>query len=188
MKKERYFVGVTGAQGVGKSRYCRKLLSAVAAEFPGARVELLSGLGDRVRARGISVGSASDRSTIAAVFGAHLERERNANADIVVLDRCVVDAIAYVRALGVTERSESDLYEQVSWLMSRRLDFVVHLKLSDAFIGTGGSHETVALRKENASLIPQIIDEYSLPNIAIDAMQDADVQEAFSRISRSAGI
>lgn len=184
--RKRYFIGVTGAQGVGKSLFCRKLHSAIATEFSGSSVELLRGLGDQVKARGLSVGSSSDTSTIAAVFAAHLERERNATADIVILDRCVVDAIAYVRALGVTGVAESELYEQVSWMMSRRLDFVVQLRLSEGFKETGGSHETVALRHQIAALIGQIIDEYGLSSVKIDAMQDADVREAFSRIARAA--
>lgn len=58
---------------------------------------LLDGLGDRLKLAGVPLGRHSDAATIAAVFAAHLDRETEAGPGLAILDRCLVDALAYPR-------------------------------------------------------------------------------------------
>lgn len=173
-----FFVAVTGAQGVGKSTFCRNLHGKLAGAGVG-EVALLDGLGDRIKGLGIPLGSASTPDTIAAVFTAHLEREAIAQSDMVVLDRCVVDALAYTRSLGVSSELELRLYEQVTALSARRLGFVVHLGLSPFFEQRGAArHESPALRRAMAGEIPSIIDRLSLDHLTLDASTEQAIADA----------
>ncbi len=90
----KFLIGVTGAQGVGKSTFCQALRNRLAEEGP---VILLDGLGDRLKLAGVPLGRHSDAATIAAVFAAHLDRETEAGPGLAILDRCLVDALAYPR-------------------------------------------------------------------------------------------
>lgn len=172
-----FFVAVTGAQGVGKSTFCRRLQMRLQAE--GRReVSLLDGLGDRIKALGIPLGSTSTTQTIAAVFTAHLEREAAAPKGIVILDRCVVDAIAYTRSLGINSDVELRLYERVTALAATRLNLVVHLTCSPFFARRGADHETPVLRADVAERIVAILSELGVPRIDLDASSEDAVELA----------
>lgn len=174
---ERLFVAVTGAQGVGKSTFCRSLCSRLAGAGR-SDVTLLDGLGERIKALGIPLGSASDPRTIAAVFTAHLEREAAAPPGIILLDRCVVDALAYTRTLAVGTEVDRRLFECVAALASKRLGLVLHLSLSPFFSDRGAGHETPELRFAVARGIGPILDELGLRHTEFDAACNGAVERA----------
>ena len=166
-------IGVTGAQGVGKSTFCKNLLVSLRASTES--VELLEGLGARVAAMGFPLGSASTPASILAVFAAHLERESTASKGLVLLDRCVVDALAYTRALGISSEVERRVLEQVCVLSAERLSLVVHLELSSFFQTTSAAHESAELRDRVSTHIPLILTELRVRSVDVDAARPGSV-------------
>lgn len=175
-------VGVTGAQGVGKSSFCRKLVNAL--QESGVNVSLLEGLGDSVRSLGIPVGSDSTSDSIAAIFASHLRREREAACNLNILDRCVVDALAYVRILKKTSPVQERMYEELSKSMARSLDLVIHLQLSTTFESTSANHETTSDRTAIARELPSVIRDLGLASLDIDAADRDALTGAISALKR----
>jgi len=181
MVKQRHFIGITGSQGVGKSTFCRALYDSVRSQTQNT-VELLSDLGAQVRSRGIPVGINSNIDTIAAVFTAHLTRERTSSASIVILDRCLVDALAYTRALDITSQAYTSLFEEIFKTKTSILSLVIHLELSSTFSRHNANHETQELRQSIDSIIPSVINENGLNYISMDAAQGDAITRATKEI------
>ncbi|MCA0338868.1 MAG: AAA family ATPase [Proteobacteria bacterium] len=175
------FVAVTGAQGVGKSTFCEKLRS-LTAESISEPVVLLAGLGEQIRSQGLIVGTNANDEAVAAIYAAHLFRERTAPKGIVILDRCAVDASAYVRALTSLPEAHRKMYNEISWLMSRRLSYVVHLKMTGIFEPIKVHHETEDFRKAVAREIPLIIEEYNLHADELYAADEPSLNVAVKKI------
>lgn len=175
------FVAVTGAQGVGKSTFCREI-AAVLRKDQSIDTSLLCGLGDTIRAKGVPLGAASNSDTIFAIFHEHLRREREAAADVVLLDRCIVDALAYTRVLGLTSVCENLLLEEIAQLAAKRLTLVIELQLSHAFAVTAATHENPAMRNAVSTTIPSIISELGVPSISLDASKQDALKNAVNEI------
>ncbi|MDO9369937.1 MAG: AAA family ATPase [Sphingopyxis sp.] len=182
MKAEgSYFVAVTGGQGVGKSTFCRKLYEALkSADVQG--VQVMDGLREQMDAMGIPLGSSATPQTIFAVWTAHLERQASAPEGLILLDRCVVDALAYTRALQLGTPIERRLFEQVAYLAADRLDLVVHLRLSEFFRDKGGTHETPELRAKVVNEVRTIIPHLGLRSIELDAENERAIEIACQEI------
>jgi predicted ATPase len=179
LKRAVTFVGVTGAQGVGKSTFCTKLTAVLTGQTT-ENVALVDGLGAQIRALGYKVGIGADTQSVAAVFGAHMFRERTAPAGLVILDRCAIDALAYVRSLDVNTDIERMMYEEIARRMSERLALVVHLQMSATFADGHAAHESLILRHRIASAVPEIIREFAVPSISIDAADPESVNKVVS--------
>ncbi len=177
------FVAVTGAQGVGKSTFCRRLVDELRDKHL-INLSLQSGLGDSVRAKGVPVGASSTSETIFAIFHEHLRRERMADALLVVLDRCIVDALAYTRVLNLTTAEQLLALEEIACLAATRLDLVIELQISAAFANTTATHETPEMRAEVALKIPAIIAELGLRSIVLDASQPTAIEAAVAEITK----
>ena len=161
-------VGITGGQGVGKSTFAAGL-RAWLVDAGQADVTLIGGLGDRLRAGSGPFGSAADAHSIAAIYCAHLERELTLPVGIVILDRCCVDALCYVRALRVTDQSLDTLYGMISRTMARRLALVIHLKMTGVFSTTEARHETSELRRAVAEGVGRVIAELDVEALTFEA-------------------
>ncbi|MCO7727050.1 ATP-binding protein [Brucella intermedia] len=181
ISRKQLFVAVTGAQGVGKSTFCERLRLEVE-NLIGEPVALLAGLGEQVRSQGIVVGSEATEAGVAAIYAAHMLRERNAPPGIVILDRCAVDAAAYVRGLPSIPWAHRALYHETSWLMSRRLSYVAHLTRTGIFAPTQVVHETEDFRSTIAQSIPGIIQEFGLFSDDLYAADQDAVPVAVSKI------
>lgn len=179
--RRQIFVAVTGAQGVGKSTFCERLRSLIADSF-GEPVVLLAGLGEQIRKQGLTVGANANDEAVAAIYAAHMSRERTAPNGIVILDRCAVDASAYIRALTHLPEAHRMMYHETSFLMSRRLSYVVHLAMTGIFEAIRVNHETEDFRKEVAREIPLIIQEYDLLGDELYAADEQSVQIAGEKI------
>ncbi len=176
-----FFVAITGAQGVGKSTFCRNLQDRLRRTRQG-EVHLLDGLGQRIRALGIPVGSASTRDSIAAVWTAHLEREATASDGLVLLDRCVIDALAYTHSLAVNSPVETWLYEAIARINSKQLRIVIHLTLSEYFTEKLAAHETPKLRADVARAIPLILHTLGVRHLHLDAASSNAIDGAADAI------
>lgn len=178
---DRFFVAVTGPQGVGKSTFCAQLVGALARAGLGTFL-LLDDLRGRVAATKVPLGSASTAATIHAVWVAHLERQAAPAGGRVLLDRCMVDALAYTRVLGVSSDLEMRLFEQVAGLLLPRLDLVIHLRLSEFFLDKGKPHETSKDRLAVAREIEAIIHARRRPTLEISAEQPDAVEKAVKAV------
>jgi predicted ATPase len=181
-----FFVAVTGAQGVGKSTFCNNLLAELRRAGE-SRFLLLDDLRGRVAATGVPLGSGSTAATIHAVWVAHLEREESANSNLVLLDRCSIDALAYTRVLAVSSDVELRLFEQIAHRMFRRIDLVIHLELSEFFRSKGKPHETAEHRIAVAEEVEHIATQSSRPILTLSADQHDAVGKARLLINEMLG-
>lgn len=177
-----FVVAVTGAQGVGKSTFCQSLTDELKKRGL-TNACLLDGLGDRLRKMGVPLGIGSTPETIAAVFSAHLARESTIVTGPAVLDRCVVDALAYARRLSLSGSVFMSLYEGVAALSARRYGLIIELELSSFFRDReAAAHETTDLRRSIASEITLVLNTLGRPVLRIDAFGKAAVDRAASAI------
>ena len=140
-----------------------------------------------MRAMGITVGSGSTPNTIFAIWASHLEREDALTGDLAVIDRCVVDAMAYTRVLSLNSDLELRLFEQIAKLAVRRLDLVIHLEFTDFFTDKGADHETPVLRRQIANEIKVVMAELSPPRIDLDASDSGALDAAIRAIQSIIG-
>lgn len=131
---------------------------------------------------GIPVGSGSTPETIFAIWACHLEREEAMTGDLAILDRCVVDALAYTRVLGLNSEVELRVLEQTAKLAARRLDLIIHLKLTDFFSDKGADHETPNLRRRIAEEIKIVMSELSPALIDLDASDGGALDAALRAV------
>jgi thymidylate kinase len=175
------FVAVTGAQGVGKSTFCNALRDALAEQ--GYRVTLLAGLGAALSAQGFVMGKKADERAVAAVVREHLRREREAPEGIVILDRCLIDMLAYVRTLGVTPPPLSDVYDELVKALAPRLNIVVLLEKSETFKMSSAQHEDVVFRDKIDREIQTVLSELSLHVLSLDAADSNSLERAIIAVS-----
>lgn len=176
-----YLIAVTGAQGVGKSTFCARLVTALDSAVP-HDVYAVGGLRKRMEALGLPFGSASITETIPAVFASHLERDREFQAGIAVLDRCTIDALAYARCLNLAGPMHLRLYEAVTSFNAQAWSLVIHLELSTFFEQRGGDHETPELRLRVADEVSKIVDQLRRPTISVDAARPNAVELAATAV------
>ncbi|WP_164549391.1 AAA family ATPase [Tsuneonella rigui] len=160
-------IGITGAHSVGKTTFCQGLGSYLADR--GYPLTILDGLGDQVRSLGIPVGATANSDTVALIYSAHLEREQNLRGGMFLLDRSTIDALAYVKALGVNTEAEKALYERVTQLSSRQYHLSIHLRLSPFFADMCDEHETPLLRRAVDAHIAEILRSQSASHVSFDA-------------------
>jgi predicted ATPase len=177
-------VAVTGAQGVGKSTFCRNLYLTLCDLYGVASTSLIDGLGDKIKAAGFAVGKTADSESVAAIFSEHLRRERTITSDIAILDRCAIDALAYVRTLGVNTPIEAEMYAEVARAMSRGWTSVVHLQLSNTFLSSSATHEDAELRFRISQAVPAIIEELGLAALSVDAAASDSLDRVVKAVRR----
>ena len=180
------FVAVTGAQGVGKSTFCNALRDALAEQ--GHRVTLLAGLGAALTAQGFIMGKKADERAVAAVVREHLRREREAPEGIVILDRCLIDMLAYVRTLGVTPPPLSDVYEELVKAVAPRVKLVVLLEKSEAFEVSNAQHEDVVFRDQIDREIQAVLSGLPLQVLSLDAADSTSLDRAIIAVNAIYGV
>ena len=175
-------LAVTGGQGVGKTTFCKALACDLQARTS-LPVDILPSIGEGLKRQGIPYGSAATSSSVLAIYAAHLERQRLApSSGIIILDRCAVDALCYVRALGLNSAAEINLLVETSLMMARSIDFIFHLEMSGIFIETAATHETPELRKRVADLFPAALSELGRPYQSMYAASEYAINEALLAI------
>jgi hypothetical protein len=183
VRHRRVLVAVTGAQGVGKTQFCERLVDRLS-EIEIA-VTHLKGLGDAVRDKGIPVGSDATTDSVAAVYTSHLERERTAVGDVILLERCGIDALAYVRSLAVNTPLEIELYEEISRNLGDTLDLAIHLRLEGIFADKGKPHESPELRARVAEMIPSILAEFRISTLSLCATETDAIDRSVEAICKA---
>jgi predicted ATPase len=179
-------VAVTGAQGVGKSTFCQKLHSMLCDRHGTGSTLLIDGLGNKIKAAGFAVGKSADTQSIAAIFSEHLRREQAIVSSIAILDRCAIDALAYVRVLRVNTAIEAAMYAEITRMMARGWSTVVHLRLSDTFLNTSALHEDADIRRRISHTVPEIINELGLTAHSIDAAASDSLDRIIEAVSAAA--
>lgn len=177
-------IAVTGAQGVGKSTFCSALLTSLRTSH--SQVQLISGLGEKLTAQGYSLGKSADEAAVAAVVLEHLSRERAAPPGIVILDRCLIDMLAYVRTLKVTKSPLLEVYEEIVRTLVPKLKLVVFLEMSNQFLTSSAIHEDADFRAAIDAEVKLIISELGVDNLSLDAADNAAVEKAVAAISEAA--
>ena len=176
-------IAVTGGQGVGKTTFCEWLRDSLGRRL-GREIPVMSNLKGYMRSLNIDFGSASTSMTIPAVFAAHLERDLDTLSKVAILDRCVIDALAYTRILNISSPPERALFEALSRVAAQRLEYVIHLRLAPFFSETGKEHETTELRRAVAEEIPRVAHDLGIKMLTLDASSPHAIEEACTDLER----
>ena len=136
---------ITGAQGTGKTTLARELCQSCN-QFVGD-CELLEGIGARVTAMGFPLGSRATPDTLCAFAAEHIRREREASGQVVILDRCLLDLLAYGRVLGYESDAIGILLKELAQSSLPVLRAIFYLPIVSG-IESGGQHEDPVFRKQ----------------------------------------
>jgi thymidylate kinase len=181
-ERARFFVGVTGAQGVGKSTFCNALSRRI--EQSGLTCALLAGLGEAIRKDGYSLGAEAKENAVLAVMTAHLRRQREAPPGIVVLDRCPIDMLAYIRALSLPSGELQSLGAELVSLFVSAAGAVVYLQMGPLFKNSRATHEPSPFRLSVDQHIQAILREMGGDVISVDAGQPTSVDVVVAEVMR----
>jgi predicted ATPase len=147
-------VAFTGGQGSGKTTLARATADHVTAGGP--RVVLLEGISNRVVARGLPLGEGATDETIIAFAHEHLLRERMAPpADFILLDRCLLDLVAYAYIRGCSSLLIG-LLEEITVSSCRAMAAVFYVPTSRESAGMASPNESATFRSRVASEIPNV--------------------------------
>jgi len=141
----RLIIAVTGAQGTGKSTFARALHRLVRDELC-QDVELLTDIGAVVELQRQGA-SWTARDRVLAFAAEHMRRERVATAPIVILDRCLLDALAYASVLGCLQTDEHKALLRAAAVSLRRVALAFRLRVTADYPITGAADESPALRR-----------------------------------------
>ncbi len=115
------FLAISGAQGVGKTTFCNDL-SAALKDVAGVSVEMRARVARDLKDRGISSDERTSASDYAPYFERHIENLlKDSVSDYVLLDRSIVDTLAYARVNGNLEPSWMRLSYRLAQLLSGRI-------------------------------------------------------------------
>jgi predicted ATPase len=165
---KRFLVGVTGAQGVGKSTFCSALADRLN-QRDGLPCTVLAGLGAAVKERGYVLGSGANQEGVLAVMGAHLTRQRLAPDGIVVLDRCPIDMLAYVRTLNLDNGPLLELATEIAHLFVSEATTIIYLQISDLFVRSPAGHETNEFRLGIDRSISEVLSDLAADPVRVCA-------------------
>jgi uncharacterized membrane protein (DUF373 family) len=133
------------------------------------------------------MGKNADERAVAAVVLEHLRREREAPGGIVLLDRCLVDMLAYKRILNVTPSPLSEVYDEIVRAVATRLQLVIFLEMGDCFKVSKATHEDAQFRDRIDAGIQSVIRELSLPVLSLDASMPDSLERAAAAIRATEG-
>jgi len=171
----RVTIGITGAQGVGKSTFCQAL-AGVFTNTGLMSVHVLPSIGDSLKEQGVAFGSSATAESVLAIYSAHMHRERMAPKEgIILMDRCAADALCYTRALQLNSALEVSLLTEASHMMAKGLDLIVHLERRGIFEESSATHETPELRRRVAGLFPSVLEELGRPYRSIYSADKAEL-------------
>ena len=126
-----YQIGLTGAQGTGKSTLARAVTDRL--EAAGVAVEHCFGLGEGAIASGLATGPSASAETVRLFANFHRAREeRQAREDgaVRVFDRTLFDALAYAEVLGCLASGELEALREATIASCRRFAQLIWLRVT----------------------------------------------------------
>src|SRR6185503_409306 len=93
-----YQIGLTGAQGTGKSTLARAVVARLEAEGIGD-IESCFGLGEGIVGAGLVTGARAGPETVRLFARTHIAREASEGGVVRVFDRALLDTLAYAEVL-----------------------------------------------------------------------------------------
>lgn len=148
-------VGVTGAQGVGKSTLARQLFERCEAIYPGT-CDHLPSLGAEVAQRGFPLGSSVTAESLAAFAAAHVRRERGSYKPITILDRNLLDLTAYARVSMAASEALLELLYELCCSYSTRYQLIVFVPMIPELAENPARHESAEFRQKIDREIPAL--------------------------------
>jgi predicted ATPase len=151
-------IALTGAQGTGKSTLARHIAQALGGQAD-VDVRLYTGLGDFALANRLATGMVADASTVRALARWHLEREAGACAaanaptsppvarTVVILDRCLLDTLAYAEVLACLPAAELHELRQAAGRSSRMFEQLLFIRITSDYPVTSVLDETPEFRR-----------------------------------------
>ncbi len=175
--RARHRLVVTGAQGSGKSTLARRLRDA----YSGAGMDcvLLECIGQRIAGLGLPLGLHATAETFCAFAAEHLRRERVCDTTgTVVQDRCLLDLLAYCRALRAGKHLQAFVAEAARVSLSGAV--ILLTGLEEGLPPSTSTVETTEFRLMIESEIKSAAAELSVELTLLKGNLDARIRQALA--------
>ena len=183
---EQKFIAVAGSQHSGKSQLARDLFDLLRVRVQGG-VYLHPSVSQEIEHQGHPLGIHATPTTLMAYAVAHLRRERFAKPGLNILDRCLVDVLAYVDLLGYGREPFGDLIGEAASLSLNRLCAVIVLHPKEVNYVDTRTGEDLDFRQRMYRKIKEICVERELKIIEPKrrTVTDAAIAELLSNVKES---
>jgi predicted ATPase len=176
-----YRISLTGAQGTGKSTLARAIGAQLNARGV-AGVEIHGGVGVGAAAAGFATGARAGPDALLHFARLHQDREAAATGSVVVLDRCLLDTLAYAEVLGCMSGAQLDALRDATVASCRRFGQLIWLRVTHDYPVLTVEDETPEFRRAIDAAIGRLardnaiaLFEYAIPPHAIDDVVQAVV-------------
>jgi len=157
-----YRILLTGAQGTGKSTLAKAIRARFRAEG-NADIADHESVGPALLAQGHATGSRADADTVRLFARLHWDREAHAVGAVAVLDRCLLDTLAYALVLDCLGAVELARLQQAALMSSRRAERLLWCRIASDYPVQGPHDESPAFRREIDATIGRLVRAHSLP-------------------------
>jgi len=177
---------ITGAKGTGKSSLLRAVAAKAAEDELLRRIEFVDSPGSTAKMLGHSLGKMGSDQTHIFFASMHLKSIQPQASGIRVLDRCLVDHLAYVRLLS-TDATLIEMMEQLTRVASKNYAVIFVTKLFDGLPTLGDPTEDDEFRKNVEAEILQILREFEISYLGLSGPVDISANKVLKTLRQLPG-
>lgn len=166
---------ITGAKGTGKSTLLRQVETQVPKLNLLRSVRFFKSPGTVAKAQGISLGKDGTDSTHVFFADLHLKAIDHDLDEIRLLDRCLVDHLAYVRKLS-SDATLIRMMAELTRVASTKYSMIFIAPLHAALPPLNDETEDIKFRVEIEHEIRSIMEEFSIPTIELPPSQEEAIK------------
>lgn len=183
-----HLFAVTGAQGTGKSTLARDLTVACQEQL-GQETILLEGIGSAVQREGLPLGGQANVDTLFAFVTHHFRRERlcGNQAEVVVLDRCMLDLYAYARLVRSVDHFLLEMLAELTRVSLSRLDATFFTPMIPELKIARSPNESAEFRSAIDYEILSAASELQVPLIRVEGNRETRTAAALAEVCRRVG-
>lgn len=178
---------ITGAKGTGKSCLLEAVATRAAADELFRNIEFLDSPGSKAKRLGHSLGKMGSDQTHMFFASMHLKSiQPTANA-IRVLDRCLVDHLAYVRLLSL-DSTLIEMMEELTRVASKSYSVVFVTRLYDGLPPLVDTTEDDEFREQIELEILRILNEFGISHLELSGPVDNSAKRVLETVRQLPGV
>ena len=178
---------ITGAKGTGKSSLLNTVATMTVQGELVRGVEFIDSPGSEARVLGHSFGKLGSDRTHMFFASMHLRSIKPQANSIRVLDRCLVDHLAYVRLLS-TDATLTKMMEELTRVASSNYKVIFVTKLYDGLPPLVDPTEDDEFRKSVEVEILKILGEFEISHLELSGPLDTAAKKVLEVLRKLAGL
>ena len=178
---------ITGAKGTGKST----LVERLASRFEGCQIDnaisFVASPGSTAKSKRLPLGRLGSDKTHIFFATEHLKAIRTGSDQLRVMDRCLIDHLAYVRTLS-EDSSIIELMSQLTRICSKHYSMVFVARLHRYLPLLDDDTESEDFRRTIEAEILSILNEFEVPHMELPTSLDCAVDQISTVICSATGL